>query len=239
MSPAKQYTTTTAATKPPMKKTSFTQTCNQLSVFLKERGSLKDLHRGINPKFDDTEKSPAAMTTVDLLSNMEKQGQNTAQAQADNSMNLLPRNDTLDYFTTLEDSTNKIVSSKSESKTAQMTIFYNGQVIVFDDMPADRARDVMLAAESFPPSNGKVDTGVELTSTSNHSSDVHGSNQPIHVQFQANGLDLPIARRASLHKFLAKRKERAAVRSPYQLHNPPQAAGASKNEHKFEFDLNL
>lgn len=54
MSPAKQYTSTTAATKPPMKKTSFAQTCNQLSVFLKERGSLKDLHRGINPKFDDT-----------------------------------------------------------------------------------------------------------------------------------------------------------------------------------------
>ncbi|KAL4560134.1 hypothetical protein LXL04_032283 [Taraxacum kok-saghyz] len=226
MSPATQYT------KAPMKKSAFAHTCNQLSVFLKENGSLRDLQLGINAKFDDTEKSPAAIMTVDLLSSMENPGQSSAQIEK--SMNLLPRIGTLDYLTTLEDSMTSS-GSVAVSKGAQMTILYNGQVIVFDDISADRARDVMLAAGNCPPSTGKLDTGVELASTSNHPSDVLGLNQPIHVQFSANGLDLPIARRASLHKFLAKRKERAAVRAPYQLHSP--AAGASKNELKF--DLNL
>ncbi|GKE95052.1 TIFY 10A-like protein [Tanacetum coccineum] len=94
-----------------------------------------------------------------------------------------------------------------------MTIFYNGQVVVFDDVSEDRARDVFLAARGYGP---KL---------------VHEADQPNHVQFLRNGLDLPIARRASLHKFLAKRKERAIARAPYQLHN------SSTKEHKF--DLNL
>ncbi|KAI3512487.1 hypothetical protein L1887_19803 [Cichorium endivia] len=239
MSPAKQYASATAIAKSPMKKSSFAQTCNQLSAFLKEKGSLRDLHLGMNAKFNDTDKSAAEIMTVDLLSNMGNPGQSTAPTEK--SINLLPQNGTADYFTTLEDSTNKVASSRSVavsvSKAAQMTIFYNGQVIVFHDIPADRARDVMLAAGSCPPSNGKVDTGVELASSSNHSSDLRGSNQPIHVQFPANGLDLPIARRASLHKFLAKRKDRAALRAPYQLHNQSSDAGTSKKEHKF--DLNL
>ena len=140
--------------------------------------------------------------TVDLLSNMEDQGQK--KVQTDKSMNV-------------GDLTNEATSARSvavsESKTSQMTIFYNGQVVVFDNISADKARDVFLAARSCGPSL------------------VHEVDQPSHAQFLRNGLDLPIARRASLHKFLSKRKERAIARAPYQLHY------SSPKEHKF--DLNL
>ncbi|KAI3802775.1 hypothetical protein L1987_30918 [Smallanthus sonchifolius] len=176
------------------KKHTVAHTCNQLSLFLKQKGCLRDLHLGINPKSDDT-----VRMTVDLLSNMENPDQNNPQT---------------DKLLKPEDSGNKNRSA------AQMTIFYDGQVIVLDDIPADRARDVMLAAGDIKPSptSGNTET---RPSESNH------------VRVEANGLDLPIARRASLHKFLAKRKDRAAVRAPYPL----PGDGGFKPERNF--DLNL
>ncbi|KAL8252551.1 hypothetical protein R6Q59_036244 [Mikania micrantha] len=210
MLPAKQHIAGTA------KKSTVAQTCNQLSLFLKEKGCLRDLHLGFNPKSGDT-----ARMTVDLLSNMENPDPNNAQTEK--SIDLPVSSSRL--------------AAASESKTAQMTIFYDGKVIVLDDIPADRARDVMLAAaagagakaEDYPSSTGdKTETRVELTSNSTHHSN---------VRVEANGLDLPIARRASLHKFLAKRKDRTTVRAPYQLQNPSPAAGPSDGKHNF--DLNL
>ncbi|XP_076890410.1 jasmonate ZIM domain-containing protein 1-like [Bidens hawaiensis] len=200
MSPAKHFTA-------PAKKPTVAQTCNQLSLFLKEKGCLRDLHLGINNKSDDT----AAKMTIDLLSNIENPDQSNAQTEK--LMNLKP-----------EVTVNKaIVTGRSEAKPPQMTIFYDGQVIVFDDIPVDRARDLMLAA-------GKTETPrVELASNSTE------SNKRIDpVRAEAKGLDLPIARRASLHKFLAKRKDRATVRAPYPS---PAAGGDNKPEHNF--DLNL
>ncbi|PWA75322.1 ZIM-domain protein 2 [Artemisia annua] len=177
MSSAKQFGT--------MKRSSVAQTCNQLSLFLKEKSCLKDL---INANFDDTVNSTPTKRTIDLISNMENQGQK--KVQTDKSMNV-------------DDLTSEVTSARlvavSETKTSQMTIFYNGQVVVFDNISADRAREVMLTAGSYGPNL------------------VHEVDQPSHAQFLRNGLDLPIARRASLHKFLAKRKERAKAKGSTEL----------------------
>ncbi|WOG99101.1 hypothetical protein DCAR_0518449 [Daucus carota subsp. sativus] len=115
-------------------KSSFAQTCNLLSHYLKEKGSLRDLNLGINGEAADT-------------------------------------------------------GAESEHKNGQMTIFYEGQVLVFDEISSVKAQQVMqLASKSAPQ--------VNTTKM------VRNSKSP------ASASDLPIARRASLHRFLSKRKDR-------------------------------
>ncbi|XP_076886127.1 protein TIFY 10B-like [Bidens hawaiensis] len=94
-----------------------------------------------------------------------------------------------------------------------MTIFYKGQVAVFDNVSADKARDIILTASSYQNSHSPYEA------------------------FEMNGSDLPIARRSSLHKFLAKRKERASERAPYQVRNRLMVDSSLSLNHKF--DLNL
>ncbi|MFS7983473.1 putative transcription regulator Others family [Helianthus anomalus] len=87
----------------------------------------------------------------------------------------------------------------------------------------DHQRDLMLAARDYPSSTGKTNAHDNLTATSTFPYNARESDQPIdHLRVQANGLDLPIARRASLHKFLAKQKDRATVRAPHRIHHREQ-----------------
>ncbi|KAJ0848785.1 putative transcription factor TIFY family [Helianthus annuus] len=133
--------------------------------------------------------------------------------------------------------TEKLMNAKPDettNKAQQMTIFYHREVIVFDNIPADRARDLMLAARDYPSSTGKTNAHDYLIATSNFPYNARDSDQPIdHLRVQANGLDLLIARRASLNKFLAKRKDRATVQAPYP------SPGAGPSMHELNFDINM
>ncbi|XP_048543382.1 protein TIFY 11e-like [Triticum urartu] len=72
---------------------------------------------------------------------------------------------------------------------AQMTIFYGGQVLVLDEVPADRAAELLRVAAVSGTPRGSCEA--------------------------ADG-DLPMARKASLQRFMQKRKGRLAARAvPY------------------------
>nr|GEX70157.1 hypothetical protein [Tanacetum cinerariifolium] len=246
MSAAHRYFpgTGTGDGKSPVEKSKFAQTCNRLSSFLKEKRNLRDLSFEINAKLDPkgvTESSPVIThleaTTIDLLSNIDNQGEKLPQE--DKTVNPIPEYVILDSSCEIEDDTIVASSSKAaqkQAKTAQMTIFYGGKVVVLDDVPADRAREMMLVAQngSYSSKNNRTDKKqVEFKSKSKET-----------IEVKAKDSDLPIARRASLHKFLAKRKDRANVRAPYYNPNPNnmnvnQSPGASSSGTELSFDLNM
>ncbi|KAE8700353.1 Pectin lyase-like superfamily protein isoform 1 [Hibiscus syriacus] len=127
--------------------------------------------------------------------------------------------------------------NKFEPQAAQMTIFYGGQVIVFNDFPADKTKEIRLIANksssqtnSFNPTpftssraRSPIESSVGVPPTSK-------AGQPAHRPYP--GADLPIARRASLHRFLEKRKDRITSKAPYQITSSaasPSEAGNSKS----------
>ncbi|CAI8589097.1 unnamed protein product [Vicia faba] len=96
---------------------------------------------------------------------------------------------------------------KEETKCAQMTIFYDGKVVVLDDIPAEKAKDIMVfSASNYVQEHPKV--------------------APTPVIY-----DLPMTRKASLHRFLEKRKDRIAARGPYQTSNPTLSLNKPIDQH--------
>ncbi|XP_071697580.1 protein TIFY 10A-like [Rutidosis leptorrhynchoides] len=135
-------------------RSSFSQTCNLFSQYLKENGSFPDLTLG--------RMVPPSTAT----------------------MNLFPMTET-----------SRAVQKEDQPKS--MTIFYNGQVMVFNDLTPEKVKEIMKLAESGgSPKPPKPEEPLKNTFVS--------------------GSDLPIARKASLARFLEKRKDRITARAPYQ-----------------------
>jgi jasmonate ZIM domain-containing protein len=94
-----------------------------------------------------------------------------------------------------------------------MTIFYGGRVLVFNDLPADKAKEIMaLACAATASASGNIIPDLNIVSTP--PTPTANSSQ---IQPRSHGSDLPIARRNSLHRFLEKRKDRSLARAPYQI----------------------
>ncbi|XP_023923697.1 protein TIFY 10A [Quercus suber] len=230
-------------------KSNFAQTCNLLSQYMKEKGSL-NLEMTRKPEPKENRDTPVT-TTMDLLTNLENPGEALRQNAVAPS-NVQP----MDFLQKLgvcpsnptEMATNKADSRKPatmEAVTAQMTIFYRGQVLVFDDLPAEKAREIITVATkgSSSVSNGFVSTPASIMEKVRSRSPMASESNVVaayerntttkeRVQQQqprAIGSDLPIARRASLHRFFEKRKDRAAANAPYQV-NPPSPAAPKPEE---------
>ncbi|EEF33214.1 protein TIFY 10B [Ricinus communis] len=216
-------------------KTNFAQTCNLLSQYLKERGSFGNITYGITSK-PEANKGPEASrtpaTTLNLLPSMENPAENSSRQDYVPSTNIKP----MELFPQLvgfssqnpvEGSTNKAAdlrkSSKGDSTTAQMTIFYGGQVMVFDDFPAEKAKEIIALASKGTSNTTNGFTTASAVEKANQSAIAPPPNkvrEGLQLRPQADDSDLPIARRASLHRFFEKRKDRAAAKAPYQINNP-------------------
>ncbi|KAG8043258.1 hypothetical protein GUJ93_ZPchr0738g18693 [Zizania palustris] len=93
---------------------------------------------------------------------------------------------------------------KETEKAPQLTIFYGGNVLAFDDFPANKADELMKLAGSRDTAAAGVDAGAAAACC---------LSLP----------DMPIARKVSLQRFLEKRKSRLATTEPLQAASPPES----------------
>lgn len=98
----------------------------------------------------------------------------------------------------------------------QMTIFYAGKVHVFNDFPAEKVKEIMtLATESGRSTNTisirAFTPDLNITSSAPETNNFAAEDRLIqHLKSPQAPItsDFPIKRRASLHRFFEKRKDR-------------------------------
>ncbi|XP_010498328.1 PREDICTED: protein TIFY 10A [Camelina sativa] len=234
-------------------KPSFSLTCSRLSQYLKENGSFGDLTLGmacrpdVNGTLGNSRQPTATMSLFPCeASNMDSTA--AAAAQDVKPKNLFPRQSSFYSSSSSvpkEDVLKMAQSTRSvkpESQTAPLTIFYAGQVIVFNDFSAEKAKEVMKlaskgTANSFTGFTSNLNINQSVAKTTTQTSNVvaatpnqvphpkkTATQEPILSSSTPMTCELPIARRASLHRFLEKRKDRVTSKAPYQLCDPAKAS---------------
>ncbi|CAI9753712.1 unnamed protein product [Fraxinus pennsylvanica] len=131
-------------------KSNFVHTCNLLSQFIKEKGSFRDLNFEIGDKVESLESivkadksQVAGSTKTKFMNNIEKSVQPSTEQYM--SIEPVPRRSMPSSSSNLHDASNKAATRKAatlESKNAQLTIFYAGKVLVFDDYPAEKVTEL-------------------------------------------------------------------------------------------------
>ncbi|XP_047157804.1 protein TIFY 10A-like [Vigna umbellata] len=198
-------------------KSTFSQTCSLLSQYLKDKGTFGDLTLGMTRTVEANGSSSEASchppTTMELFPTI-----------------LTQRNlSVVDFFSpepaylhqselpTFVNMSSGFKSVEKEPKSAPLTIFYAGQVIVFNDFPPGKMEEIMaLASKGMPQSPNYQAYAHTRNQQGNHTSFVANVPQPSPIPTVR---DLPIARKVSLHRFFEKRKHRIAANAPYQINN--------------------
>ncbi|KAK3040336.1 hypothetical protein RJ639_026741 [Escallonia herrerae] len=217
-------------------KSNFSQTCNLLSQYLKEKRSLGDLNLGMNCNFEPNGMpAPVPAPTMNLFPVDEKSG--GAVTRNRNSKNFFPQQAGFGTQVSTKEvpKSADLNANKSQPENAQMTIFYGGQVIVFNDFPAEKAKEIMLLASggmTQKPNTFPANFIQKPTEATNLVAPVSNfDNNIVQQPPQPVVSGLPIARKNSLARFLEKRKDRIIARAPYQATNAaaPSKPGESKS----------
>lgn len=160
----------------------FAVTCGLLRQYMKEQGG-------------NGGRCIAPVVTMSLMPGADVVGAAEGEAAPEErkTMELFPQ-----QAGTLKES-----HERREPERAQLTIFYGGTMVVFDDFPAEKAEELMqLAGSCNPPAAPDVGGAAAVCQ--------NALGQPCLP-------DMPIARKASLQRFLEKRKNRLAERDPYPV----------------------
>ncbi|XP_057455044.1 jasmonate ZIM domain-containing protein 1-like [Lotus japonicus] len=218
-----------------LEKSNFSQTCSLLSKFLKEKRGSGDSVSGMGGKMD-----PKACTK-DLLANLQK-SDGTLRPNASSAMDILPQ--------LVENPCIKKSNVRSAGpKTPQLTIFYAGKLLVFDGFVPEKATEVMelatkLASDSSSSEENSPKAPVVAEKLKESKApQTNLASETSRPGNQAVRSDMRYPRRASLLKFLEKRKERVIAKGPYQVNNPKHEGSSSGGEPEDQsskhLDLNL
>ncbi|KAK1308648.1 Protein TIFY 10B [Acorus calamus] len=205
-------------------KSNFSVTCSLLSQYLKEKGSFGDLSLGMKGNVE----MPRPPVTVNLLSGLETSAAAAAAAKKvgdgccgdSPAMGLFPLTETR--------------KPDSMPESGQMTIFYGGRVIVFNNFSADKAKEIMALAS-------KATTFTTTTTTNSSTHNLNNNNNPPQASMAPDATqnnlrtvasDQPIKRKASLQRFMEKRKDRVSSKKPYETSTPSLSPLTKLEENK-------
>uniref|UniRef100_A0A0A9BLB0 Protein TIFY n=1 Tax=Arundo donax TaxID=35708 RepID=A0A0A9BLB0_ARUDO len=189
--------------------TSFAKACSLLSRYVKQNGAAAgELGLGIRAEAD-AQKAPA---TMNLLPGAEA---NAGKVEAmKETMELFPQNAGFGSEAAMQGA-----PDAREQEKRQLTIFYGGKVLVFNDFPAEKAKDLMQLASKgtmAAPNSGLLQSSTPATITDSTKVAAVPTAQNAVVNAQKNAADIPQAPKASLRRFLEKRKDRISAKAPYQ-----------------------
>ncbi|KAM0953030.1 putative transcription factor TIFY family [Dioscorea sansibarensis] len=239
-SPSGDATVPPVSKKPEKLASTFTLTCNLLSQFLKDRkpSSFPDLSLGISAPNPDL---LHRVKTMNLLPGVEVAGGDDGETgnenQKGNAMDLDLFPQRAGFAPSLSPAP---AEGSRELEKSQLTIFYGGKVLVFDSFPATKAMDLLnIAGKTSAHAEAPVITGDPTKSVTPPNSTLPSTSvappatavRPPCLT-QASGTEMPIARRASLHRFLEKRKDRVNAKAPYEVNGGGGRPAAKPDEGK-------
>ncbi|KAF3610334.1 hypothetical protein DY000_02045649 [Brassica cretica] len=208
----------------PLEKSTFTRRCSLLSRYLKEKGSFGNINLGLirKPNSDRVlsgnsdppgkqHKADSETKTLDVFQRVLKGEPSPGKANEDSNL-----------------------SNPSEPGSSQLTVFFGGKVLVYNEFPTDKAKEILeVAKQAKPVTDINIKTQINVENNDKKSNmvlpDLNEPTNSVDIVNQQNQVVERIARRASLHRFFAKRKDRAVARAPYQVnqnaghhHYPPK-----------------